>query len=182
MYMYLSIVCGLYGLMRTQHHRETVIIWLASILLFVHRGNRSRNLIDLAALVLKYPSSSSFEGSIPIPDSCSMVSGSQIQSTVTTSGFLDPGKYAILPLAFNHWLHHLPTSTRRCPTGSAGKGSSEIDEGDSRSVPYVVALHTGREVVYHKNVTTRPGFLAESLFLLMKTKGKKSSVSVHSST
>lgn len=54
---------------------------------------------------------------------------------------------------------------------------SESD-GESRSVPYVVALHTGREVLYRENVTTRPGFLAESLFLLMKKKGKKSNVRV----
>lgn len=44
-------------------------------------------------------------------------------------------------------------------------------------MPYVVALHTGREVYYREHVSTRPGFLAESLFLLMNTNGKRSSVS-----
>lgn len=146
------------------------------------RGNESRNLTDLAALVLKYPSSASKEDSIPLPESCAIASGSQIQSIVTTSGFLDPGKYAILPLAFNHWLHHSHQEDR--PPAATGQGArtrkrmaSESDCG-TKSVPYVVALHTGREVYYKDHVSTRPGFLAESLFLLMKTNGKRSSVSV----
>ena len=147
--------------------------------MFFCRGNRSRNLIDLAALVLKYPSSpsssSSREGSIPLPESCAIVSSSQIQSTVTTSGFLDPGKYTILPLAFNHWLHH--SDTPHSAASSSKKGRSSESEDDTRSVPYVVALHTGREVLYREHVSTRPGFLAESLFCLTKTKGKKTSVS-----
>jgi hypothetical protein len=156
------------------------------------RGNQSRNLTDLAALVLKYPSSpSKTEASIPLPESCAIASGSQIQSIVTTSGFLDPGRYAILPLAFNHWLHHShqedklpPSPTEQCSTSSCSDAhsrkriASENDCG-TKSVPYVVALHTGREVYYRDHVSTRPGFLAESLFLLMNTNGKRSSVSEH---
>ena len=138
------------------------------------RGNKSRNLTDLAALVLKYPFSPSHEETIPLPESCVIVSSSQIQSTVTTSGFLDPGKYAILPLAFNHWLHHSQETKRN--TKSKGRTSEDVNE--AKSVPYVVALHTGREVFYREHVTTRPGFLTESLFLLMKIKGKRSNVSV----
>lgn len=150
------------------------------------RGNESRNLTDLAALVLKCPSpSSSKEDSIPLPESCAIASGSQIQSIVTTSGFLDPGRYAILPLAFNHWLHHSHQEDKRSPPADAESSdthtrkriASENDCG-TKSVPYVVALHTGREVYYREHVSTRPGFLAESLFLLMKTNGKRSSVSL----
>lgn len=143
------------------------------------RGNESRNLTDLAALVLKYPSSPSKEDSIPLPESCAIASGSQIQSIITTSGFLDPGKYAILPLAFNHWLHH---SHQDRPQHSSDartrKRIASENDCSTQSVPYVVALHTGREVYYREHVSTRPGFLAESLFLLMKANGKRSSVSM----
>ena len=162
---------------------QSLVITLFCII-FLCRGNRSRNLTDLAALVLKYPFSPSLEGPIPLPESCAIVSSSQIQSTVTTSGFLDPGRYAILPLAFNHWMHHSQDtpSTKRGSTGTKERSSKSDNggarsDGDANSVGYVVALHTGRIVSCHEHVTTRPGFLAESLFLLMKSKGKKSSVS-----
>lgn len=134
------------------------------------------NLIDLAALVLKFPSSTSYQSSIPLPESCAIASGSQIQSIVTVSGFLEPGKYAILPLAFNHWLHHSQDSSLKSHTTGLKKRSSDSNS-DANSVPYVVALHTGREVTYHEHVATRPGFLAESLFLLAKTSGRRSNVS-----
>lgn len=139
-----------------------------------YRGNKSRNLTDLAVLVLKYPSAPSHEETIPFPESCAIISSSQIQSIVTTSGLLDPGKYAILPLAFNHWLHHSQDTKQN--TESKRRPSENV--GEAKSFPYVVALHTGRLVACHEHVTTRPGFLTESLFLLMKTKGKKTSVSV----
>ena len=170
---------------------DEVKLMLCYCCFFLVNLNKFRNLTDLAALILKYPSSpSKTESSIPLPESCAIASGSQIQSIVTTSGFLDPGRYAILPLAFNHWLHHshqednLPPSPIEQHSSSSSSNdahtrkrvASENDCG-IKSVPYVVALHTGREVYYRDHVSTRPGFLAESLFLLMNTNGKRSSVS-----
>ena len=162
--------------------KEITLIF-ALLLSSLFRGNESRNLTDLAALVLKYPSSPSKEDSIPLPESCAIASGSQIQSIVTTSGFLDPGKYAILPLAFNHWLHHShhqdrPPAGKESGDAHTRKRVASDNDCGTKSVPYVVALHTGREVYYREHISTRPGFLAESLFLLMQTNGKRSSVSV----
>ena len=88
----------------------------------------------------------------------------------------------ILPLAFNHYRH----------TSGKGDGSvaqegersdsvhhSERRESDIKSeegsVPYVVAVFSAQELAY-ENVTTRPGFLPESLMLLAEKIGKVTQV------
>ena len=129
------------------------------------------NLVDLAVLVLHYRSHMDAGSSLPLPLSCSLASGSQIQSIVTCSGFLEPGNYAILPLAFNHWdLNCTPASPRLCG------GSQTLTAGCK---PYWVALHSSKQVQYQKEAKTRPGFLAESIFLLSSRARATSSVSVH---
>ena len=145
----------------------------------IHRGGSvTQNLVDLATLIMKYPTGESSElDSIPLPISCSIVSGSQIQSIVTCSGFLDPGRYVILPLAFNHWpppQANLITTSALRRTGLRGNTRLIKEEG---SVPYVVSLFSAREVHYHERVLTRPGFLAQSLFLLADEIGVKTEVS-----
>ena len=117
--------------------------------------------MDLAVLVLRYDDSADV-----LPASCELASGSQIQSIVTCSGFLEPGRYAILPLAFNHW--DLSCSKVLSPL------PAELSTG---SKPYVVALHSSKKVQYQNGALTRPGFLAESIFLLASRARAKSTVS-----
>ena len=52
--------------------------------------------------------------------------------------------------------------------------TSRVDE---ESIPYTVALFSARELYYENHVLTRPGFLAESLYLLAEKIGTKSKVS-----
>lgn len=73
-----------------------------------------------------------------------------------------------MPLAFNHWVYR-----SEAPPTRKDARSERVGVADGDGVPYVVALHTGREVFYREHVTTRPGFLAESLFLLAKMKNAK---------
>ena len=128
--------------------------------------------MDLAALVLRYPATDDTpSNSIPLPVSCSLVVGSQIQSIVSSSGFLEPGRYAILPLAFNHW----PPPPKDLTRTRMRSRAASLNEGDSLSC--VVSLFSARMVTYHEDRLTRPGFLAESLFLLAGTVRAKSSVS-----
>ena len=126
----------------------------------LRRVHLSSGLVDLAVLVMRYDGHEKERGgaighapSLAFPTCVSLASGSHMQSIVTCSGFLEPGYYAILPLSFGLW-HHSPTTT---PT--------QLDEG-GMSLPYVVALYSGREVWYQKQALTRPGFMAESIFLL----------------
>ena len=129
------------------------------------------NLVDLAVLVLRYSYDGRCVSSIPIPTSCALASGSQIQSIVNCSGFLEPGQYAILPLAFNHWdLSSIAKPITRGQTTRSG--------GVKGSKPYVVALYSAKAIQYQSNVTTRPGFLAESIFLLASKAHAKSKVSL----
>ena len=57
-----------------------------------------------------------------------------------------------------------------------GAKTSRVDE---ESIPYTVALFSARELYYENHVLTRPGFLAESLYLLAEKCGTKSQVSCH---
>jgi calpain-15 len=148
------------------------------------RGRSNRhNLVDMTVLVLRYaeeahnlrnPSSHP----PPLPTACSLHSGSHIQSIVTAEGFLTPGRYMILPLAFNHYRHTTGKgdgSVAQEGEGSDGVHHSERRESDIKSekgsVPYVVAVFSAQELAY-ENVTTRPGFLPESLMLLAEKIGK----------
>lgn len=132
------------------------------------------NLVDLAVLVVQYHWDQEGGGgggggyglSLPLPVSVSLASGSQIQSIVTCSGFLEPGRYAILPLAFSH----LQQSSSSTP-------STSQPETADLSRPYVVALYSGREVLYQEHALTRPGFMTESIFLLTDNTHVKSTVS-----
>ena len=119
------------------------------------------NLVDLAILVLRYK----VEQGRASPVSCILVGGSEVETTVTCSGFLEAGSYAVLPLAFNHW-------------DLAAKKPSVMADGTATpdSKPCVVALHSSKEIQCHENVETGPGFLVDSIFLLP---GKKSVVSLY---
>ncbi len=128
----------------------------------------------MAVLVMRYPQTSDSPGtmaeSIPLPVTCAIASGSHIQSIVTCNGFLDPGKYVILPLAFSHY--HQPLTKDH---GSGGEGGSRRREEGS-AIPYVVALFSARNVTFNP-VLTRPGFTTESLFILAQNNGTCSQVS-----
>lgn len=133
------------------------------------------NLVDLAVLVLRYEgphSHAEADSSLPLPLTCELASGSQIQSIVTCSGFLEPGNYAILPLAFNHW------DLSCTPSPSLPKPWLGGESATPSSKPYWVALHSSKQVHYQKEARTRPGFLAESIFLLSSRARAKSTVSV----
>lgn len=131
---------------------------------------QKHNLVDLAALVLHYPMNKvTPSGSIPLPVSCSLVVGSQIQSMVSGSGFLEPGNYVVLPLAFNHW-QQIEDKTR---------GATNRERADSRAAndrACVVSVFTSRMITYDHHVMTSPGFMAESLFLLAADTKPKSQV------
>ena len=138
-------------------------------------GPSSRNLVDMAVLVMRYPAATDLSEditSISLPISCAIASGSHIQSQITCTGFLEPGGYAILPLAFSHWQP--PAFKPQLSTASRGKPRRESE--DRGAIPYVMALFSAREVSYF-HVHTRPGFLSESLFLLAERHGKTSEVS-----
>ncbi len=128
--------------------------------------------MDLAALVLRYPIAETTSSSIPLPVACSLVVGSQIQSIVSGSGFLEPGSYAVLPLAFNHWrpLEDIGTEERAAYVG----GRAEERAASDRDC--VVSVFSSRMISYDEHVMTRPGFLAESLFLLAANIKPKSQV------
>ena len=142
------------------------------------KSQQQHHQVDLAALVLQYPSLDGCESvdSIPLPVACSIESGSQIQSLMTCSGFLEPGRYAILPLAFNHWqppkLGHRHASTT--PLSPHGSGGGRREEGGG--VQYMAALFSARQVLYHETAIARTGFLAEALYLLATKTGTKSVV------
>ena len=136
----------------------------------VHRGEGAVvHLVDLAVIVVHYDVKDG--SSLLLPTSCVLASGSQIQSIVTCSAFLEPGCYAILPLAFNHW--DLFTRVR----SSSVSSEESVVTG---SKPYVVALHSSKKVQYQDRAMTRPGFLAESIFLLAHKAHAKSTVSLPS--
>lgn len=166
--------------------RGCMIVWVcrcdcdSCILSLPYRGNLSRNhhLVDLAALVLRYPiADATPSGSIPLPVSCSLVVGSQIQSMVSGSGFLEPGNYVVLPLAFNHWRHVEGEATNRGRVVSreaTNRGKTVSREATDRAC--VVSVFTSRMITYDDHVMTSPGFLAESLFLLAANTKPKSQV------
>lgn len=133
------------------------------------------NLVDLSVLVLSYYPENTPSSSLPLPVSCDLVSSSQIQSIIGCSGFLEPGCYAILPLAFNHWD---PCTAKSRPRQS----SVSTEEPPASSKPYVLALHTSKMVQYQQNALTRPGYLAESIFLLAGRARAKSTVCLHQSS
>lgn len=149
--------------------------------IYIHRGGPvSKNLVDLAVLVLRYPAADDVvatKNSIPLPVSCAIASGSHIQNIITCSGFLDAGKYAILPLSFCNWRPHSVKFTS--PGSNRSRRSTKTSQLDEGSTPYTVALFSARELYYDEHVLTRPGFLAESLFLLAEKHGTKSEVSLH---
>ena len=130
---------------------ETLIQKLPTeVLVICFYGNRDCStslLVDLAVLVVQYSPDQDGVVSLPLPSSLVLASGCQRQSVVTCSGFLEQGHYAILPLSFTYWC---------CDSSLATPPSH----------PYVVALYSGREVLYHPHSLTRPGFLTEALFLL----------------
>ena len=107
----------------------------------------------MAVLVLRYQSRMESGTSLPLPVSCCLASKSEALNIINCSGFLEPGSYAILPLAFNHWK-----AANSLPGGSA------MARGDGR--PHCVSLHSSKQVQYQEEAITQPGFLAESLFLL----------------
>lgn len=128
-------------------------------------------LVDLAILVLGYDVEAE-DTSLPLPVSCELASGSLIQSIVTCSGFLKRGCYAILPLAFNHW--DLSAGKAR----SLSMLSAEA-AGGAHSRPCVLSLHSSKKVNYQQAAMTRPGFLAESIFLLAGRTQTKFTVSLN---
>ena len=66
-------------------------------------------------------------------------------------------------------------TTSDAPSCGEVEGQQNEEPG---SVPYVVAVFSAQELAY-ENVTTRPGFLAESLMLLAEKIGKVTEVHVH---
>lgn len=106
------------------------------------------------------------QGSSPFPVSCKLTGGCEIETIVTCSSLLEAGSYVILPLTFNQW--DLASKKVKTPL----VGADDTATPDSKSC--VLALHTSKEVQFHENIQTEPGFLADSIFLLP---GKKSIVS-----
>ena len=147
------------------------------------RGRSNRhNLVDMAVLILRYADAHNSHNPSshpsPLPIACSLHSGSHIQSIVTAEGFLTPGRYAILPLAFNHYRHTTQKGSQRGDSVDCSDGRGrDIDRQQSEEgfVPYVVAVFSAQELAY-ENVTTRPGFLPESLMLLADKIGKATEV------
>ena len=132
--------------------------------------------MDLAFLVLRYREDGQL--SLPMPISCCVTSKSQIQSIVTCSGFLEPGQYAILPLSFSHWDLTSITKTRTTSLGGhCARLSVSEPQPHPGSKPYVVALYSGKEIQYRSHTITRPGFLAESIFLLAAMSHARNTVS-----
>ena len=148
-------------------------------IIFYRGRSNYYNLVDLAVLVLHYPNTHAHDPHqpSPLPIACSLESGSYIQSIVTTDGFLHPGRYVILPLAFNHYRHPTGKRGHQHVNGVKERRTMCSDEHESEegAIPYVVAVFSAQELVY-ESVTTRPGFLPESLMLLAEKIGKVTQV------
>lgn len=119
--------------------------------------------MDLAVLVLCYKVERG--SSTASPMSCMLVGGSEMETIVTCSGFLEAGSYVVLPLAFNHWN----LAVKQPPVVAEGTTTP-----DSR--PCTIAIHSSKEIQCQENIETGPGFLADSIFLLP---GNKNTVSYY---
>ena len=97
------------------------------------------------------PLDTSSSTSLSLPKSCVLTANSRSQgfSFITCSALFIPGHYAVLPLGFTHW--HMREQV-----------------GD---LFYFLALFSAKGVVFDDHVTTQPGFMAESLFLLAHKSG-----------
>ena len=84
--------------------------------------------------------------SLSLPKSCVLTANYRSQgfSSITCSALFVPGHYAVLPLGFTHW--HV---------------KEQVND-----LSYVLALFSAKGVVVDGHVTTQPGFMAESFFLL----------------
>ena len=121
----------------------------------IYRGrSKNHDLVDMAVLVLCYSKNStdhtSSPYSSPVPISCTLESGSHIQSIVTANGFLEPGRYLILPLAFNHYGHVMSNKvSKKNEDKQQGEcTSSQQQPSDDGAVPYVVAVFSAQELAY----------------------------------
>ena len=130
--------------------------------------------VDMAVLVLRYPSTYQLgrDSCTCLPIACTLEGSSHTLPIATTRGFLAPGSYVILPLAFNHYRHLPRTDERREKERERTSGQEEREDG---AIPYVAAVFSAQELVY-ESIMTGPGFLAESLFLLAEKIGKASKV------
>ena len=151
----------------------------------------NRNTVDLSFLVLRYTDDKAAHTTntnastsapsppplplplpLPLPSSCALSSEAKTPSSqLSCSALLDPGKYVVLPLAFNHWRHPDIIAGILPQPPSVSSGDEREDVGTS--VPYTTALFTSRPVAYSSHRETLPGFLAESIFLLVEKEGTK---------
>lgn len=129
-----------------------------------HSHGHTPDLVDLTVLVMQCSSDPLQLGFIPHPTSCTVASGSHLDSTVTCSCVLKPGHYVVLPLAFNHWCH--------LPVAEGGAGTVAEPEGEE--LVHTTALFAAKPLLYSSTLWSQPGFLAESLFLLAVKVGERS--------
>ena len=66
-------------------------------------------------------------------------------------------RYAIIPMSYRNWHQY------------------EVQSHDGH-VPYVLALFSAKVLEWQEQVPTKPGFMAESLFLLAKKEGVEKKV------
>jgi calpain-15 len=131
------------------------------------RNDQNHKEVDLCLLVVRYEGegdSLEQSNSLSLPVECVLHSKSQITSQINCSSLLNPGRYAVMPLSFRNLYKN-------------GQGLLDTAAShDGHVIPYVLALFAAKVVEWQEQVSTKPGFLAESLFLLARKIGKKDRV------
>lgn len=98
---------------------------------------------EVSMLIMELAPLDTSSSCLSLPKSC-VLTANQGFSSITCSALFVPGHYAVLPLGFTHW--------------HAKEQLSDFS--------YVLALFSAKGVIVDDHVTTQPGFMTESLFLL----------------
>ena len=82
---------------------------------------------------------------------------------ITNPFNFDHFRYVILPLSFNHWHRPIVFGLESSPR--------QRYKQEENSVPCVISLSSSQDLNWEAHVPTKPGFLAEALFLLADKSG-----------
>ncbi|KAA0194473.1 hypothetical protein HAZT_HAZT005582 [Hyalella azteca] len=114
-------------------------------------GSASRSLLDLCIVVFRAGEVSGGSAGPPVLGAVVHHSRRQVRGFVGCSAMMEPGRYYVLCLAFNHW-----------------------HTSNAESYPgYVLALHTSKRVAVEQTRITSPFLLADALIHLGLARGQR---------
>ncbi|XP_018024321.1 uncharacterized protein LOC108680075 [Hyalella azteca] len=116
-------------------------------------GSASRSLLDLCIVVFRAGEVSGGSAGPPVLGAVVHHSRRQVRGFVGCSAMMEPGRYYVLCLAFNHW--------------HTSYASAESYPG------YVLALHTSKRVAVEQTRITSPFLLADALIHLGLARGQR---------